>query len=500
VSQLASGGRRAARSKRRLIMGAVAALALGSVFVAAQVASAGKQQTPTTLSPLSAGVQVAQALRAGTLSAAPAGAQSVESPDLSVLPNVKANAGSQPSNEVPITADPSNGTHLLSGSNDYNCGTVQGFYSSSNSGSSWTSHCMTALAGFSGDGDPDVAYDTSGNSYIAGIQESGGVGRIVYEKSTNNGSTWSATATAVLPLFASGFTDKDWMESDHGTASPRPGALYISVTQFNSGFTQDAISVAHSYDGGATWSDVQVDPTQNLSSQVDQFSDLAVANDGTVYVTWMRCPPTGPTGDCGGTTAKMLISKSTNGGVTWSAATQITTATLAPDSCGAYYGCVPGTNERVSNLPVVDVDHSTGAVYVAYYNYNGTTMQVKVRKSTDGGATWGAAKGIFGSANTHQQWLHWLSVGPTGQVGVTMNYTKTGTQYMAKAAFSTDGGATYTKRKTSTVLSNTTSDGFGGGFIGDYTGNIWVGGTLHQSWPDTRTGVSADETGGLVTP
>ena len=482
-------------------MGALAVLILGSAFAAAQVASAGKQGVVTTASPLSAGVQIARAVRAGTITPTLRGAPGIaESPDLSVLPNVKASSGSQPVNEVPITADPNNGQHLLSGGNDYNCGTIQGFYSSSNGGTTWSAHCMTAMSGFAGDGDPGVAYDTSGNSYITGIQESGGVGRIVYQKSTNNGSTWSATATAVLPTFASGFTDKEWIESDHGAASPRKGALYISVTQFNSGFTQDAISVSVSTNGGSTWTTKQVDPTQNLNSQVDQFSDLAVASDGTVYVTWMRCPPTGPTGDCGGTTAKMLISKSTDGGATWSAATQITTAALAPDSCGAFYGCVPGTSERVSNIPVVDVDQSTGALYVAYYDYTGGTMHVRVRKSTNGGATWGTAKTIFGANSTHQQWLHWLSVGPSGQVGVSTNFITTGTQYIAKAAFSTDGGATYTKRKTSTAVSNTTSDGFGGGFIGDYTGNIWTGGTLHQSWPDTRTGVSADETGGLVTP
>jgi len=499
VHRLPSRGRRLATSRRRLFAGAVLALVVGSAVVAAQVASAGKQQTPTTLSPLSAGVQVAQAVRAGTLAPTPSGATaSEESPDLSVLPNVKASFGSQPANEVPITADPNNGQHLLTGANDYNCGTVQGFHSSNDGGATWIHHCMPPISGFSGDGDPGVAYDTSGNSYITGIQESSGIGRIVYQKSTNNGSTWSNTAIAVNPIFTSGFTDKEWIESDHGTASPRPGALYISVTQFNSNFSLDAISVSHSFDGGATWSTVQVDPTQNLGSQVDQFSDLAVANDGTVYVTWMRCPNVG--GVCANQTAKMLISKSTDGGVTWSAEKQITTARLTPNTCGAFYGCVPGTSERASNLPVVDVDHATGALYVAYYDYNGATMQVYVRKSTDGGNTWSAATRLFGSANTHQQWLHWLSVGPSGQVGVSMNYTKTGTQYVAKAMFSVDGGATYTKRKTSTAVSNTVSDGFGGGFIGDYTGNIWTGGTLHQSWPDTRTGTSADETGGLLTP
>ena len=50
-----------------------------------------------------------------------------------------------------------------------------------------------------------------------------------------------------------------------------------------------------------------------------------------------------------------------------------------------------------------------------------------------------------------------------------------------------------------TVSSNFNQDGFGGGFIGDYTGNIWsAASTLNASWPDTRTGTSADETGGFT--
>ena len=60
-------------------------------------------------------------------------------------------------------------------------------------------------------------------------------------------------------------------------------------------------------------------------------------------------------------------------------------------------------------------------------------------------------------------------------------------------------GVIWKGHKISTVSSNFNSDGFGGGFIGDYTGNIWSSTNLHASWMDTRTGVSADETGGIAT-
>jgi hypothetical protein len=60
--------------------------------------------------------------------------------------------------------------------------------------------------------------------------------------------------------------------------------------------------------------------TEQLFPTVDQFSDLAIGRDGTVYVSWMRCTANEPTGDCGGTTATSLLSKSTDGGNIWRSA------------------------------------------------------------------------------------------------------------------------------------------------------------------------------------
>ena len=143
---------------------------------------------------------------------------------------------------------------------------------------------------------------------------------------------------------------------------------------------------------------------------------------------------------------------------------------------------------------------TAGALYTVQYNF-GTFMQVRVVHSTNGGTTWSAPV-VVRSASTHDQFLPWLSVSDTGAVGVTMLDRTADPQnrlYNAVAVLSTDGGVTFGSPFTlSTVQSNPANDGFGGTFIGDYTGNIWTGTTLHASWMDTRTGVSADETGGLI--
>jgi hypothetical protein len=424
-------------------------------------------------------------------------------PNVSILPNVKASSGTQPNNETPIAVNPTNTNQVLTGANDYNCPTIQGFFSSDDGGATFPHvHCMASLGGMSGNGDPNVGYNAKyGNAWIAGIQTNASfVGKIVYETSTNNGVSWAAPKVAVNPTFTNGLTDKNWTEIDNNASSPNYGCVYISVTQFDPTFTKEQISVTHSCDNGTTWITKLPGAVTN-SPLVSQFSDLGIAKDGTVYASWLQCSATGPAGDCGGTTGTMLYSKSTDAGNTWTAPAAINMAKLAPDSCFcAYYGNIPTTSERVSNIPVIDVDNSSGPnagrVYVAEYNYT-TFMQLQVLSSTNGGATWGAPVKV-NPASTSDQYFPWLSVSGTGRVGVTYNLRSTNT-YNEIVAISMNGGATWlANKKISTVASKYSDDGFGGGFIGDYTGNAWGGNTLHAVWTDTRTGTGQAWTGGVA--
>jgi len=466
---------------------------------------------PLPKSPLSGSVLMAQAIHSGKikLPRSTASRQYIHprltcTPTPCALPNVQASEGGQPVDEDPIATNPTNAQNLLTGGNDYNCPSLTGFYTSTDGGNSWTTTCMNTLSGF-GCGDPGVGYDLNNNAYITGIDC--GQPAIIFEKSTDGGP-WSAPAIAVNPLFYQGFTDKPWLQIDDNPSSPFANSLYISVTQFDAA-GDSTISVSHSRDGGATWSvPIYVDWLQ-LAPAVDQFSDMTIGADGTVYVTWMRCPGTGPTGDCGGTTATFYFAKSTDGGNTWSAPAPITTATLAPDTCSDYYGTLPNTCERVSDIPVVGIDNSTdayhGDLYVAFYNWTGSFMQVEVTTSTNGGATWSTPVPVAPSSDTHDQFFPWLSVGNSGAVGVTWldrRNDPSNLSYEAFAGVSTDGGATFPNLQIATQPSNPNNDGFGGMFMGDYTGNAWdnTGNTLYASWMDTRNGVNTqDEVGGEAT-
>jgi hypothetical protein len=456
-------------------------------------------------SPYSGSVLVAQALRAGRIRVPYIFQRQVNpfaltcSPVPCTTPNVQASGGGSPVNETPIAVDPRKPSHLLTGGNDYNCPNVQGFYGSSNMGSTWNHTCLGSLSGGSGLGDPVVGYDLKHNAFIGGIDGLGSQNVIVLEKSTNNGNTWSAPSLAVSPIAPYLGIDKPWMQIDDTPTSSWPNWIYISTTEFDSS-NNSLIGVAHSSDGGVTFTNVAVDAV--VYPIVDQFSDLAIGKDGSVYATWMRCSATGPTGDCGGTVAMIMFSKSLDGGGTWSAPKMVAKVNLAPDSCNAFYGCVPNTGERVSNVPAIDVDRTAGAysnrLYVVMYNYTGNKLEVQVSRSTNGGTTWKHPVQV--STITQDQFFPWLTDNENGVVGVTWldrRNDPANINYDMYSSTSINGGVAFTPAvRVSTVSSNPFNDGFGGSFMGDYTGNIWSEVTLFASWTDTRSGIAQDEVGG----
>ena len=481
----------------RRLGAASAPVALAAYLALSAASPATAAGSRPALAAVSGGVLNAQAVHQGRL--VPRGATS---PDVTILPNVRiSNNGSQPANEVPITANPNNALQLESGANDYNCASVQGFYNSDNGGSTWPhQHCLTVLSGKEGFGDPNVAYGLDGTAYILGIQARSDFSQsvIAFQRSTDNGVSWSPVAAGPTAFYTNGLTDKEWTEVDQSASSPFAGCLYTSITQFDASFVHETITVDHSCDGGQTWSGPKAVSAEATAPVTRQFSDLAVGDDGTVYASWIKCTANGPAGDCGSTTASLEFSKSTNGGNTWSAPSVITTAKMAPDSCFcAYYGNVPTTSERVSMIPVIDVDASDN-LNLVYYHYTGSFMQTKAVASTNGGTTWGAPV-VVNAASARDQFFAWVSTDDaSGKIGVTYLQRNAG-NFRAFVAVSTNGGATWKGNKSiATAASKFVNDGFGGGFIGDYIGNIWAGNTLHASWIDTRTGTGQDEWGGVA--
>jgi hypothetical protein len=418
------------------------------------------------------------------------------SPQPCTLPNIQISPtpDTNPRNETAIVTNPSNSQQLLSSANDYSCATLIGLYTSTNGGTSFTKTCMKAAPGYTGAGEPSVAYDLQSNKYIAGIQlDSLGNGAVAIQKN-------SGAATIVVPaLFSGGSVDKPWLQVDTNGSSPHKNHLYISATQFDPS-NDSEITVSTSTNGGAKFTTVPVDAEQ-IYPIIDQFSDLAIAKNGTIYVSWMRCTANSVQSDCGHTVATLLISSSTDGGKTWSAETTIATPTLAKDSCGEFFGCLPNTHERVSEIPVIAIDNSTGTyagtIYAAFYTLLNTYMEEEVAHSMDGGITWSKPVRVTPTSDKHDQFFNWIHVSSKGVVGVTWldrRNDPANIDYEAYASFSTNGGVTFsTNKNLATAASNPLDDGFNGYFMGDYTGNSWYGTKLYMAACDTRNGATCQD-------
>ncbi|MGH6877941.1 MAG: hypothetical protein ACREHV_11285, partial [Rhizomicrobium sp.] len=170
------------------------------------------------------------------------------------LPNVQASSGANPVSETPIAVNPLDPKELITGGMDYNCAkSLQGFWTSSDGGGTWKGGCAPlAKSASAGEGDPIVGYDLNGTAWRGGIDVlRSGQSEIVVSSSTDNGRSWSDPGVATrLPKLLS---DKPWLAIDTNPGSPDRNTPYISSTQFDSE-NDSQIYVAHSTDGGKTWS------------------------------------------------------------------------------------------------------------------------------------------------------------------------------------------------------------------------------------------------------
>ena len=423
------------------------------------------------------------------------------SPAPCVLPPTQVSEGGALVNTPSIAADPLNPGHLVLGANDGNCPLNTGSlaaYTSSDGGSAWgPPFCMPNINDgplFHSSIDPSVAYDRNGVAYVAGpyyhTMGTNVTGFVAFSKSSD-GTNWSQPAVALQ--VAKSFVAYSWLAVDTNLGSPHFNSLYISAVAIGPPGVQseDEVVVAHSSDGGATWRQAAVGAVQ-ISPAGDNFTVLGVGRDGTVYLTWLYCPGSGLDANCKNNRAYMLFSKSADGGDAWSTPIVLAIVTLP-------FGALPNSKVRVYNYPAIGVDNSSGphsgSLYVAMYNWTGTYLRVQVVHSTDGGNIWSKPVPVAPPSDTHDQFFPWLSVSPTGLVGVSWldrRNDPANIDYQAFAAISNDGGRSFQPDvQLTTAFSNPNVNGYTDNlWMGDYTGNTWDGPNYFiAAWMDSSNAV-----------
>ncbi len=382
---------------------------------------------------------------------------------------VSSSTANQPE-EVSIAINPTNPLNLVAGANLRYC------YRSTNGGQSWIESQLTSTYGVYGD--PCVIFDALGNAYYGHLSNPPAPGywidRIVVQKSTDGGTSWSAGAGI-------GFNpprrnqDKEWLIADM-TNSPFRNRLYAAWTEFDSYGSSSPndstrILLSWSSDGGMTWS-TPVRVSDRGGNCIDSDSTVegavpAVGPNGEVYLSW-----SGPLG--------IMFDKSTDGGVTFG------TDRFVTSQPGGWDFDVPGIY-RCNGMPVTVCDLSSspyrGTIYINWSDQrNGlSNTDIFLIKSTDGGETWSNVKKVNDDLTSTHQFFTWMTIEPaTGFLYVIFydrrNYATTQTDvYVAR---STDGGESFQNFR----VSQSSFSPQANVFFGDYTGIAALNRKIYPIW------------------
>jgi hypothetical protein len=502
-------------------------------------------------------------------------------------PNVKVNQNclnitdpdlqgrAQAQNETWVAVDPTNANHVLASYNDYRrgdgtCGTSYSLDAGKTWADSTTPNGFTRGTAFGGaarqywqaSGDTSVAWDTRGNAYLSCQTFLRGLGTspnpdqssafYVYRSTGTSGASWNFPGRPVAEhndVAGAGdfLLDKQLLTVDNSTTSRFRDRVYVTWTTFDADGTS-YIFESHSADYGETFSAPVVvsttsalcdnalgQPTPHGTCNTNQFSQPFTAPDGTLYVVYANFnnAVTAPENR-----SQMLLSKSTDGGATFSPPVRAGYYNELPD-CPTYQNgadpgrsCVPEKGPsfnsifRAANYPVGAVDPTApNKVVVTYGSYlnrnsNETTGCTPAGVAADGNPLYSGVKtgtcnndivlsvstnGGSSFAGTEPRRLPVASTAPgqarTDQFWQGAAYTPNGTlavmyydrQYGSDentgfsditVSQSRNLGTFRHDRATSSSMPPPTQ--FAGTFYGDYAAIAVTNRTAYPVWSDTR--------------
>ncbi len=383
-----------------------------------------------------------------------------------------------------------NPMQILSASNNIGGTGRQGVYRSSDGGVTWAQSELPLQAGDSFHSDPTADYtnDRAWSSTL-GINSAGSVLKLQNYVSSDNGATWTFDATVSA---AQTNVDKQIVWVDKNSSSPFFGQMYAIWHNGNPAFMSRRTAGA-----AGTWSSpVQVSGAESTGTAIG--GDVKTNSTGDVFGFW---PTT--------TNARIIVTKSTNGGNVFGTPVQVSTTfdtfdTGIPSfsSRRALIYVSGGAYRTVSKNLVYATwgDLSGDASCTAAANEPGTNVastcktRIWFSRSTDGGATWSAKVKINNQAGLNDQFNQWMAVDETNGNLVVIYYDTVGDAGRKKTDVwyqtSFDDGVTWTTaaKVTTAMTDETTGSGAdSGNQYGDYNGLSGYANSFFPSWTDRRS-------------
>jgi hypothetical protein len=419
-------------------------------------------------------------------------------PQIRINGPVDASNDDESQNETPIAINPTNPANMITGANDWNYNDGCAVSYTTDGGKTWSGVLpegyLPAITKFTND--PSVpgigAYDAGGDPYIA----FGPDGTAYYvcqsfnftspyqialliSRSSDGGKTWldgiSQKPAQISTWNGNGkskgsngqFPDHESLYIDTDPASRYYGSIYVTWVQFD-GNTHSPVYVAYSRDGARTFSA----PAKITAGNVRNNEDARVvsAPDGTLYLTFDN----GVQGNKG---TVLYISKSTDGGATWSTPFQF--ATLANPVCTFPPYCfnISGNEFRAGGTyPSPAYDPVRNRLYVVYADIAGPFAQVYLTWASAADITaWTAPVAV--AASSADRFEAELSAAPNGRLDLSFYDRGYSNNKLVDLTYATsnDGGTTWATKRVTPLGFDPGLWGVPSGssfrpFIGDYNG------------------------------
>lgn len=353
---------------------------------------------------------------------------------------------------------------------------LNNFYHSHDSGITWESGILESSMGVFGD--PVIYADQKGNFYYLHLSDPSGKG-------------WADSTLldriVIQKSMDQGRTwndgsgigqnhpkdqDKEWICSD-----PENGNLYVTWTEFDKYGSKDTLDKSRilfskSTNYGETWSD---------ETPINQFDGDCIDDDMT---TEGAVPAVGPDGQvyvAWSYDSKIYFDRSKDYGNTW-----LKNDIVAVEHGGGWAFDIPGIG-RANGMPVTGVDLSNGShngrIYINYSDQiNGVNdTDIWLIYSDDEGTTWSSPKRVNNDESGKHQFFNWMAIDQkTGYLYIVFydrrNHEDTNTDVYI--AWSEDGGENFINKK----ISITPFEPGSGIFFGDYNNISAHDGIIRPIW------------------
>ncbi len=316
--------------------------------------------------------------------------------------------------------------------------------------------------------DPVVAYDAAHDTWMIGtvvfVYTASGIAApaVLVSLSVNGGLSWGRPVT-VANVGNQGGLDKDWLVCDNTSTSAFYGTCYMEWDDYS---RSDLIQMSTSKDGGHTWGAAKT--TINQAAGTSGYP--LVQPDGTVIV------PISSSNE-----RNLTVFSSHDGGNSWSSPVVITPVTSFPAS--AYFR---------DNILLTAATDGSGKAYLVWVDCRfepGCQSNDLVMTTSTDGVNWSPIRRIplatIGSGIDY--YVSWLAIdGST--TGATAHLALLYYYYAANChnnctlsvgfSFSSDGGSTWSARKTLAGPFPAAWIASGNNKVGDYTAMSFVQGKV----------------------